>query len=318
MGDIMHALPAVHAIKLATSAEIDWVAHSEYVELIRCFPCVDRVIPFPRHAFVRRFSRFLQELRASKYDYALDFQGLLKSAMVCMLARCNTRIGPALPREGSKLFYSRRAERCAADTHAVAQNMAIARLLGVQPEQCGQLPKLNVPSYKFNLPAPLVAIVPGSRWPAKKWPASKFAETAMLMLEQRSIGFFLLGGPDDQAACRVIQEALPPGLALNLAGKASIVETASILGEMSLVIGNDTGPLHIAAMLKVPTVTIMGPTDERRTGPWGNRNTVVRAPIECAPCLRRRCKFKHSRCMTEIQPVLVARIALRKLDANET
>lgn len=106
MGDLFHALPAVHCMKLGLNATVDWAVQEEYAALVRCFTDIDRVIPVSRRAFVARFPSFLRELRACRYDLVVDLQGLLKSAVVGMLARGGRNIGPSFHREGAWVFYS--------------------------------------------------------------------------------------------------------------------------------------------------------------------------------------------------------------------
>ena len=130
LGDLFHSLPAVHNLKVGLGAEIDWVTQKEYVDLVRCFTDVDRVIPFYRKAFFTNLKLFLEELRTRDYDYVIDLQGLLKSAIVARLARGKERIGPSFHREGSHLFYSAVAGEPARNRHAVEENLDIVRHLG--------------------------------------------------------------------------------------------------------------------------------------------------------------------------------------------
>lgn len=94
LGDIFHALPAVTNLQLALDAEVDWVTQPEYVELVGCFPVVSQVIPFPRRRFWSGFGTLVRAVRARHYDYVIDLQGLLKSAVVARLARGGGEWGP--------------------------------------------------------------------------------------------------------------------------------------------------------------------------------------------------------------------------------
>ena len=102
LGDLAHALPAVRALKARTGATIDWAVQPEYAALIGCCPDVERIIPFPRRNMLRGFGAFARLLRAEHYDLVVDFQGLLKSAVVARLAHTDWRVGPAWAREGAR------------------------------------------------------------------------------------------------------------------------------------------------------------------------------------------------------------------------
>ena len=104
LGDLFHALPAVHNLKAGLGAEVDWVVQPEYAALARCFTDVSRVIVFPRRAFFSGLFPFLRALRAERYDRIVDLQGLFKSALVARLARGGTRIGPSFHRESAHLL----------------------------------------------------------------------------------------------------------------------------------------------------------------------------------------------------------------------
>ena len=131
LGDLFHALPAVHGLKTGLDAVVDWVVDSRLAPVVECFPDVERVIAFPRHGIRRRARPFLDALRAERYDLVLDFQGLLKSALVARLARGRRRIGPSFHREGSRLFYPEVAGPRNKERHAVEENLDILRFLGL-------------------------------------------------------------------------------------------------------------------------------------------------------------------------------------------
>ena len=112
LGDLFHALPAVHNLKVGLDATVDWVVQSEYADLVRCFSDVDRVIALDRSALVDNWVPFRDALREREYDLIVDLQGLLKSALTARFARGCKRIGPSFHREGSRLLYHAVAGRC--------------------------------------------------------------------------------------------------------------------------------------------------------------------------------------------------------------
>lgn len=297
LGDLFHALPAVHNLKTETGATIDWVTNAAYADLVRCFDDVETVIPFPRHSLRRDGAAFLRTLRQVRYDRIIDLQGLLKSALVARAARGECRIGPSFHRESSRFFYNEVAGERDKHRHAVIENLDIIIHLGlhlVTPAFPVTLPESNL-----KVSAPHVVICPASRWETKNWPAERFAAVAGHLQQQHDAGITLLGAPADRPACQAIADALPAPCH-NLAGKTSIVEMGSILKTADLLISNDSGPVHMAAAVGTRTLVVFGPTNPGRTGPFGEGHRVLQAMNTCQPCMNRRCRHPESSCIRNI------------------
>ncbi|MFC1497976.1 glycosyltransferase family 9 protein [Verrucomicrobiota bacterium] len=313
LGDLFHALPAVHNLKVGLNAEIDWVTQKEYADVVNCFTDVDRVIPFFRNSFFTNFKPFLHEIRAGKYDYVIDMQGLLKSAVVALLAKGGQKIGPSFQREGSRLFYSAVAGKRDKNRHAVEENLDIIRYLGLDPVKI-EFP-VNFPEKELAEKQPRVAILPASRWDTKNWPVKCFIDTAERLKTAGNISLFLLGGPGDTGICREIEDGLN-GEVINMAGKTSLVEMGSLLKEMDLLIANDSGPVHMAAAVGTSALVIFGPTDPVRTGPYGKAHRIARASLSCQPCFSRTCRKGDIPCLTGITPEEVADMAVEMLGSR--
>lgn len=314
LGDLFHALPAVHNIKTGLRAEIHWVVQEEYADLVRCFTDVERVIPVSRRHWFRGGRVFLRRLRLHDYDYVIDLQGLLKSAMVVSLARSRRRIGPSFCREGSVLFYSAVAGHSDRTRHAVDQCMDTVRYLGLSCLS-QEFPVL-FPAAARTEPRPRVAVLPVSRWETKNWSVASFAEVARRLQKERDATIFILGGGADAAACSELEKAVG-GHVHNLCGKLSIPQSGALLREMDLLISNDSGPVHMAAAIGTPTLVVFGPTDPRRTGPYGTIHRVVRGTQPCQPCYERVCRFGDKPCMKEVTAGRVADEALQLLEASQ-
>ena len=312
LGDLFHALPAVHNIKVQTGAQIDWATHAPYADLAGCFDDVDRVIAVPRHQTLAQARAWLPALRSERYDLVLDMQGLLKSALVARLARRARVLGPSFHREGSRLFYHAVAGPRDRSRHAVNENLDFVAKLNLGKIE--PVFPVTFPERPAQGDRPRIALLPASRWPTKTWPPGHFAETARRLLPLRPT-FFLMGGADSVAACTRIEADLE-GRAINLAGKTDLIETGSVLQHMDLLIANDSGPVHMAAALGIPALTIFGATDPARTGPYGKKHQVVRAALDCPPCHSRSCRRHDRACLQELAPETVAQTAARMLDAN--
>lgn len=272
LGDLFHALPTVHCLKEGLGASVDWVVHDSYTELIECFTDVDRVIGFPRKNVWSNFSTFHSSLTLDQYEYVIDLQGLLKSALVTRLARGLTRVGPSFQREGAMLFYDAVAGRKNKNRHAVEECLDVVRYLG--------LPLLNpvfpvqFPKREMEAHYPRIAFLTQSRRSEKNWPAARFIEVGRALQEKKNAAIYLVGSKDDVNDCGEVESQLY-GRVVNLCGKTSLVELGSMLQEMDLVIAVDSGPMHMAAAVGVPVIAIFGPTHPERTGPFGKKHHVV-------------------------------------------
>lgn len=313
LGDLFHALPTVRMLKAATGAAVDWVVQPEYADLVRCFRDVDRVIEFPRRNLLGRGVAFLRELRRERYDLIADLQGLMKSAIPARLARGGLRVGPSFRREGTDLFYSAVAGPRNKDRHAVDENLDLIRWLD-WPGMAVRFPVV-FPAYPLPGAAPRVAIVPASRWMTKNWPVANFAEVARSLLDCGAT-VILVGGAGEAEACAAIEKPLYDSPRLhNLCGRTSLVELGGLLAGMDLVITVDSGPMHMAAALGVPVLAIFGPTDPRRTGPYGDRTRVLGVEeLDCHPCFADFCERGDLACMRQLGPSQVLAAARAMLE----
>jgi len=272
LGDLFHALPAVHLIKQHTGAAVDWVVHDIYAELAGCFTDVERVIAFPRRNFWRQRAAFVAELRQERYDLALDMQGLLKSALVMRSVRADRRIGPSFSREGSRLFYDAVSGPRNKKRHAVEENLDTVRFLGI-PMGPVEFP-VRFPKIDLAGPRPRVGLLPCSRRADKNWPPERFAEVARALREKTEAHIVLLGSPADRPVCDALARSVGEGVT-NLCGKTTMLELGGAVRALDLLITVDSGPMHVAAAVGTPTVAVFGPTDPVKTGPYGPLHRVV-------------------------------------------
>ncbi len=299
LGDLLHALPTVEALKRGLGCHLTWVVNAAYADLVRCCPAVDAVLPFERRYPLRHLPAFLRGLRRERYHLALDLTGLLKSALVARFARAEVVLGASYTREGAHLFYHAKIGPRQLDRHAILQNLDAAAYLGIEADP-GAFP-LRFPAPAISLPAgrPVAVLIPGARWATKRWPLDRFAAVAAGLLGE---GVHVL----------VVGEAAPggedgwPAGVQDLRGKTSLVELGAVLSRAHVVIANDTGPMHLAAALGRPVIALMGPTDPRRTGPAGPGHRVLSASPPCSPCLSRTCRNPDRLCcLTAVEPEAV-------------
>lgn len=330
LGDIVHALPVLAAARRThPSSHIAWLAGESFAPLLQGHPLLDEVIVFERRRYGRilrqpalmtDFWRFTRALRQQHFDLVLDLQGLFRSGYLCWATGARRRVGFAAARELSWVFYSQRVATPAQALHAVDKNLALARAAGliVEPVEFplaltvaeldaaraavgGAVPRAN----------PFVAVVLGARWESKRWPDAKFAEL-INTLHAHGTPCVLLGGPDERAHADGIvrQSHVAPR---NLVGQTSLRALVATLSLAGLVVALDSGPLHVGAALGRPTLGLFGPTDPRRTGPYGFTSRVVTHPVPCAPCLRRVCPLGHNDCLHKLASSEVVEMVQRML-----
>jgi lipopolysaccharide heptosyltransferase I len=313
LGDLFHALPAVHAVRVGLGAEIHWVTQTSYVELVRRFTDVERVIGFPRRGGAAERWRFLRALRQSRYDLVLDLQGLLKSAVVARLARGDRRIGPSYHREGARAFYAAVAGPHRPERHAVEQALDVVRYLGLDPGPACFPTAFEAPDPGGDRPR--IALVPCSRWATKNWPVDRFIAVGRALRAAVGGTQFVIGGPGDEAVCRELAAAVPG--AVNTCGTTSLPAMAGLLGGMDLAITVDTGPMHVAAAQGVPVLAVFGATDPVRTGPYGPGHRVLHADdLACRPCRARTCRRGDLACLHRVDPATVIRHAREMLQGR--
>ena len=299
MGDILHALPAVTALRqVHPNWVIDWVVEPRWRALLAADdasgrgvdqPIVDRIHlaatkDWRRAALSGRTLREIGELRSALrlggYDAVIDLQGAVRSAVVARLAGCKRVIGEDEPREKiARLLFTERVATKGA--HVIEQDLELAtaiagdELTPVQP----LLPldaKAEVwADALFEDSTPAVLMNPGAGWGAKRWPVERYGEVAKGMRE-RGYRVLVNGGPGEEGLLETIEKAAGGG---TTPLQCSLPKLIAVTRRIRLAIGGDTGPLHLACALGRPVVGIYGPTDPSRNGPYGTMYRVLRSPM---------------------------------------
>ena len=326
LGDVVQALPVLRLLKLAhPGAEIFWWVDSRYAPLLENDPDLSGVILFERNGWrsPRRWLKLGQEilaLRAHHFDLVIDLQCLARSGAFAWLANGGFLAGLDEPREGARGFYDLIVPRPSFGTHAVDWYLAVLPHLGVPVhKQFIWMPgRPEVAQAVRNRWKPdgvrWVAVQPGARWPDKRWPAEYFADLVrQLAADFPDVRFAVMGGKDERELGAGIAAAAPDR-SLNLAGELTLPEMVEWLRLCAVMVTNDTGPMHVAAALGRPVLGLFGPTDPRRTGPYGQVEHVLRQPPPCAPCFKPDCANpNHMECLRTIPATRVAVEAARRL-----
>lgn len=324
MGDIVHALPVLAALRgRFPQAHITWLVKRQWAELVERAEGLDRV--WAVGSGPMGWLSAVPRLRAERFDLAVDLQGLLRSALMAWLAGCPARIGFANGREGSPLFYTRRVAVPTPDMHAVDRYLLVAEALGAARPTPPQFRLVRRPDDQRQVAGALarVGVSPGSpwiamhvsaRWPTKRWPAESFAAVADQLDRERAGPVVLIGGPEDQAAAQAVQSLARAASVHDLTGQIPLRLLPALLQSASVLVTNDSGPMHVAAAVGTPVVALFGPTSPVRTGPYGPSHRVLTHPVPCRPCFSRRCTHAIERaCLTGIEPVQVVEAVRARL-----
>lgn len=327
IGDCLHAVPLVAALReQLPDAHLGWAIESAGHELLEGHPAVDRFHLYPRHvesegagswiSSGKRLLAFRRELREVGYDVALDVQGLTKSGLVAWWSAARRRIGFAGPdsRELNRFFLNER-QRVEPELHVVERNLAVLRSLGLEPPA---RPRWQLPAYEHEGrraeawlaehgldPGRFAVVNPGTTWVTKTWPASSFAAVARGLVEQLSLPVVVTWGSADE---RRLAETVAGGAdGVQVSAPTTLRELAALLARAVLFVGNDTGPLHLAVALEVPSVGVFGATDPLRNGPYGepHRAVVTAEPLSCRPCRARWCRRGDLACLDGVSPTRV-------------
>lgn len=318
LGDVIQALPVLRLLKRhRPESRIYWWIDSALAPLLEGDPDLAGVVRFERRRWIapRHWPEVLAHvrwLRAQRFDWVIDLQSLARTGAFAWLANGSLLVGLDERREGARGFYDLVVPRPSFHTHAVDWYLGVLRALGVPAE--GEFvwlpPRPEVADsirQRWRTDgARWIALQPGARWETKRWPVGHFAELVRrLAAEFADVRFAILGGPDDAPLAAQIAQAAPTRC-LNLAGQTSLPELVEWLRLASVLVTNDSGPMHIAAALGTPLVALFGPTEPRRTGPYGRLDAVLQHRLPCVPCMQARCRWPRPlECLTALEPEAV-------------
>jgi len=334
LGDILHTFPAVDLLRREfPDAGITWLVNDNFAGLIDLLPGVDEVVLFRRRrwARVRHWHEclpFLRDLRQRRFDLAIDFQGLLRSALLGWLSGAPARIGFHSARECGRMFYTEKVMVPANLTHAVDRNVFLVRS-GLRLEGEMRLPPLRqhhdfaksarqlIQTHRLDEGQGLLAVAPGARWESKRWPGESFAKVLDMVAQERpETAIWLLGSEDERALAEEVRLACRTAVPVNLAGTTNLGTLCEMIRASDALLTNDSGPMHLAAALAVPTVAIFGPTSAALTGPYGSGHRVFTGACDVGPCHRRHCPQGLRECLESISCKKVAEALLNALSGE--
>jgi len=324
-------------------SRVTWLVEKAAAPLLINNPIIDRVIIFPGKSLLpalaasppavnrwQKFRDFWLEFKSQHYDIAIDAQGLFKSAFLGWLSGAKIRIGFANTREWADKFLTHSVDIgdvFSPDKHIIdSYNILANKLFELVNVEAAQ-PELLYP--EFSLPAvpteasqkvqswlevsndskqPVAVLIPGTTWATKIWPADKWQELGQLLIERNGYKVILCGGASEittnnQLEQNLISKTKKQDAVLNLTGNTSLIELIALFDRVQLVIGGDTGPLHLASAVgKAKIVGIFGSTPWKRNGPYGPHSRSIALDLECQPCFSKTCRLNTIACLNELGP----------------
>jgi heptosyltransferase-2 len=321
VGDAVMSLPALRALRgRFPRAEISILAKPWVADLYRREPFCDRLIPYTAGTWTAKWQA-ARSLAAFHFDCAILLQNAFEAAVLASVAGIPVRIGYArdgrtplltkaipVPRPGDipahERFYYLELLRRAGILDSVPTNDSI-RLDGAPDARQAGLERFRA----LGCGEVVIGVSPGAAYgTAKRWLPDRFAEAADRLAVELGASVALFGSKEERELCASVQSRLTAP-SRNLAGETTLAAFIELAAACRVYLTNDSGAMHIASALGIPTVAVFGATDDVATGPTGPLARVVRQPVECSPCLKRECPIDH-RCMTRIPADRVAEAAL--------
>jgi lipopolysaccharide heptosyltransferase II len=331
LGDLVMSLPTLRAIRAAyLDARLSVLVKKELAGFFDGVEWVDEVIPYTLSRGIRGLAdrrRIVRAIHKRGFDLAVLFPSSFDSALWVTLAGVRRRAGYAADSRGPMLTHKTVPQPHPEREHQVNHWLRMVR------ETIGVAISLEEGEYPLRAYGPhvakmtgwlaerrcypeakLIAIAPAAAYgPAKEWALVRYAALVDLLAQRFGAECVFVGGSADRRKCEQVAATSVNG-AIVAAGETGVGELIALLSRCDGFAGNDSGPMHVAGALGIPTVGIFGSTNATRTGPLGPRATAVYHRIECSPCLARTCRFGHYECLRLVTPEEVAD-ALERLGA---
>ncbi|MDD5262317.1 MAG: lipopolysaccharide heptosyltransferase II [Methylacidiphilales bacterium] len=309
LGDAIMTLPALQALQsaLPNSSELFVLCPEKLADLWRLVPGLKNVLTTERSILATS-----SELRDSNFDSAILFPNSLRTALEARLACIPRRFGFTGHFRSWLLTQSwPRPRQTRGFVHHQKHYLALMKHLGVPVDETPFKP-LPKPACVSPGAKPCLAVCPGAEYgPAKRWLPERFAETIRRILKKQDLEVVLLGGPKDKDVAEEFRNQADFPVTDKI-GKTGLCEFLNIIAHAKLVLCNDSGAMHAAALFGTPAVAIFGSTEPKLTGPLGNSVAVLREHVPCSPCFLRKCPIDF-RCMNAVTPDQAVEAALARI-----
>lgn len=323
IGDAVMTLPAVASIRAAyPKAHLAVLAKPPVTDIYRLFSAADEIIAYrPQFDTPLGVFRLARILRKKKFAAAVLLQNAIEAAIIALAAGIRVRAGYNSDGRGILLSHAVRRTESILRVHQIDYYLEMVKALGgadvdrtMHLETCIS-PAAAKSVFAQYLPdeKPILGIAPGATYgPAKRWLADRFAAAGDRLAKELGARAVLFGGKADRETAEQVRRHAATDM-INLAGVTSLEETIHLISQCRLFLSNDSGLMHVAGALNVPTVAIFGSTNPATTSPAGERTILVRREVPCSPCLKETCPTDF-RCMTlvTVEDVVAAAQTLLK------
>ena len=327
IGDVVMTFPAMAAVRATLpKARIAVLVKPWVADLVRMHPAVDDVLIYERpgrHDGLRGLFALARELRQRRFDAAILLQNAFEAAVIARLAGIPVRAGYSTDARGLLLTHPVRLEPRIKTVHQSLYYVEMLEALGfasagtdvalVPSEAQKKAAQEHLAALGIAGRRPLVGMAPGAAYgPAKRWFPERFAAVADRLAERYACPVILFGSAGDRPSTEAVQSAARTALA-DVAGRTNLGDAIALIASCDLFVTNDSGLMHVAGALGVPTVAIFGSTNPKTTYPLGERTVLVRRPVDCSPCLKQECPTDF-RCMDLVSVDEVLEHATRLLE----
>jgi len=311
LGDVLLSTPVVASLRAAfPGAFLSMLVNAGTEAMIAENPHLDEVLVVVRSPSPLRQLRFALMLRRRHFDVVIDLTDGDRAAILSRVTGAVIRVG--FNREGlwRGRLYTHVVPLQQQPIPILRQNLMALDTLGIPVVESTPLLRVRpddeaaagaaLDEMSIGLGEPFVAVHPGARWWFKSWPSERFASLIDYMQEKLGMKAVLLGGHQEREIAEAILEQLGSARR-SLVGRLGILELAALLRRATLFVGNDNGPMHIAAAMGTAVVGLFGPTDPRVWGPAGQGHAILYKGIDCRPCFPGGCRRGQENCMRRIE-----------------
>jgi ADP-heptose:LPS heptosyltransferase len=320
IGDIILSIPAIINLgECFPNAHITLVVNPVSEQIARLIPCVGEVICYNARFFdridkakafdVAKGWRFAKDMKSRNFDLIVDLRGSFASLFFALIAKSKYRLdrGTYLIRRkmDHSEFSNQRGVKSRGDqwtlNHEAEVSLDILAKAGIAIKtkkaslDLSRMSDATVEDYNVS-----IVLHPGGPMLLKRWSDDRYAELTRQLLQLYQTRIAFIGGKDESEVVRSIVSAVGDDRVIDLSGKLTLVQLASLFKRIDLFIGNDSGPMHVASACGTKVIGLYGPTDPERFGPYGGNCIALRMEVDCPPCAQDKCKFKDYRCIDRI------------------
>ncbi len=339
LGDIVHALPVLQYLRrVAPQAQVDWLVDEAFANVLTLHPAVSQLLVVPLRRWKkaplalstwRGLRAFVRRLRGRHYDLVFDLQGNTKSALLCAATRGTRKVGFAarnLQEPLARWVTNEKVEFEPTDRHAVQRYLrVVAGAFDATPDALRDRASIAVAesdtraaaALLADAPRPRIALHCGTSWASKLWSEDGWVELGRGLLAHGLAGALLLSWGDEAERERAERIASRIGEGARLLPRLDLKRLCAVFEACELMLGADTGPVHLAAAAGTSTVSIYRCTDGTRNGPFGPSHRIVQAPLDCSKCWGGTC-WRDVECTGSIRPDAVLQAARELLESGPT